>query len=303
MYDIISIGSATLDVFIKTNREIRTHKDHTDIYYRLGDKILINSIEIKTGGGGTNSAVAFSRLGLKSAFLGVVGKDLHGKLILEELKKEKVSFIGRIKEGNTGYSIVIPYLGERTILTFKGLNDSLSKEDINLNNLKSPWMYISTLLGKSEKTLKLIVSKAIKNKTKISLNLSSYLAKQGLNKLSFLLKNANILVLNKEESLVLTKTSSQEEALKKISNYTKGIVVITNGEHSIYAYHKNKTFIKKIKPVHVIDTTGAGDAFASAFTFGIIKGKSIKESLNLAHKESLSVLKHIGAKPGLLRKL
>ena len=86
-YDIITVGGATLDVFVKTEQEIRKHLNHLDLCYRVGEKILVKNLLLKTGGGGTNTAVAFARLGLKTGFIGVVGKDDHAKIIINEFNQ------------------------------------------------------------------------------------------------------------------------------------------------------------------------------------------------------------------------
>ena len=85
MYDIITIGSASIDVFVKAKNDVEKHKGHYDILYHLGEKELVDKINFSTGGDGTNTAVAFSRLGLKTGFIGVVGdglwkRDLNRKL-------------------------------------------------------------------------------------------------------------------------------------------------------------------------------------------------------------------------------
>ena len=303
MYDIITIGSATIDVFLKTRREIRNHGNHRDICYHLGDKILVDNINIATGGGGTNSAVAFSRLGLKTAYLGILGSDIHAQIILEELKKENVSFLGKIKKGNSGYSVILPSHNDRTILTFKGINDDLELKDIDLNKIMCKWLYISTMMGKSFKTIISIVKHAKKNNINVALNISSYLAERGVKKLSKILKNTDILIINKEESLLLTNKLSIKESLEVLSNYINGIVVVTDGKMPIHAFDGKKLFIKKIISLKPLNTTGAGDAFSAGFVYGIIKGKNIDGALSFGHKEAYSVLMHQGAKTGLLRKI
>ena len=84
MYDIITLGSATTDIFVKTKikPEIKKHDGHTDMAYHLGDKLLIDDLKITTGGGGTNAAVGFSRLGLKTAYIGAIGNDANGIQLL-----------------------------------------------------------------------------------------------------------------------------------------------------------------------------------------------------------------------------
>lgn len=303
MYDIITIGSASVDAFVKSKSEFRNHNTHTDLCYHLGEKILIENLIFTTGGGGTNTAVAFSRLGLKAAFIGIVGNDHNGDLILQELKREKVDFLGNIKPGTSGYSLILAGAKDRTILTYKGVNNSLSQRDVNLNLFKTRWLYVSTMLGKSFKTAYKLIKYSKRHNAKVALNLSPYLARKGLMKLSSLLKQADVLILNKEESALLTGKHNVREAIHEIARFAPAILVVTDGENPIYIYDREKIHTKSIRAVTPIDRTGTGDAFASGFIFGLIKNKGIETSLNYGYKEAVSVLRHIGAKNDLLRRL
>ncbi|MBX4196795.1 carbohydrate kinase family protein [Candidatus Pacearchaeota archaeon] len=297
MYDIITLGSASLDVFVKTKEEIRKHKSHTDLCYHLGEKILVNKLSFNTGGGGTNTAVAFSRLGLKTGYMGVVGHDVQGIIILHELKKEKVDFLGSMKKGNTGYSIILPSDTDRAILSYKGVNNEFSIHDAHYKLAK--WLYVNTMLGTSFSTAQAIMKK---HKGKVAANISLYLAKEGLKKLSSFLRRLDILVLNKEEAYALTKKKTIHDALQTLSTHTAGIIVITDGFHSLHAYD-GKYWVKKVKRIKPVDSTGAGDAFGAGFVYGIMKGKSLMKSLEHGSEEAHSVLLHVGAKNNLLRKL
>ena len=303
MYDIITIGSATLDIFIKTAGEIRKHESHLDLCYHLGNKLLVSDIIFSSGGGGTNTAVAFSRLGLKTAFLGVVGADEQGELILRELESENVEFIGKVKREKTGMSIILPGKEDRTILSYKGANNYLDSADIPHEILKTKAIYISTMLGKSLHTIQNISFLAKKKKILIALNISEYLAKKGLKALSKLLEKTDVVILNREEASVLTKKKKAGDALIAISNYCPGIIVITDSFKPIHAYYDGNTYKKIIKKVIPIDKTGAGDAFASGFVYGFLLGKEIETCLEYGHLESIAVMKHIGAKNNLLRSL
>ena len=99
MYDVITVGSATVDVFAHTDRSqlIKIMTDHSEqdlLAYPSGSKIIITELDFTTGGGGTNTAVSLARLGLKTAYLGQLGNDDNGNHILKKLKEEKISFIG-----------------------------------------------------------------------------------------------------------------------------------------------------------------------------------------------------------------
>ncbi len=92
--DVITIGSATRDVFLKSEGfEIRKHSDSptgVEQCFPLGSKIDVGQVVFTTGGGGTNAAVTFSRQGLKTGCVGVVGNDFNGKELINELTREKV---------------------------------------------------------------------------------------------------------------------------------------------------------------------------------------------------------------------
>ena len=73
-FDVITFGSAVVDVFVDT--DVSEKKNF--ISYPVGSKILIKDLKIDVGGGGTNSGVAFSRLGLKTGYIGKLGDDENG---------------------------------------------------------------------------------------------------------------------------------------------------------------------------------------------------------------------------------
>lgn len=303
MYDIITFGSASVDVFVKTFNESIKHKEHIDLCYHLGEKILIDDLLFSTGGGGTNTAVAFSRLGLKTAFIGCLGSDMNGHFIKKELHAEKVDFLGAIKEGNSGFSVILPGNNDRTILVHKGLNNSLLWRDVQVSKIQAKWLYLSTMLGQSFDTMQKLAVHAKKHNIRLACNASMYLAKKGLPALAGFLKNLDILILNKEEAQALSNKTLISEICVEISHYFSGIIVITDASNAAYANYYSKHYAKKIKPVKVVDNTGAGDAFAAGFVYGIIKGKGLQTCLDYGHKEALSVLKYIGAKNNLLYKL
>jgi len=145
-FDIVTFGSAVQDVFLSTALAERGNF----IAYPIGSKILIKELKFDIGGGGTNTAVAFSRLGFKTGFIGKIGNDQIGKEVLKMLKKEKITFLGKVVNGMSGFSVILDSKeNDRTILTYKGINDHISMRDINLRGLKTDWLYCSSLLGQS----------------------------------------------------------------------------------------------------------------------------------------------------------
>src|SRR3989344_3516014 len=201
MYDVITVGSATVDVYAKTEfSELLKGKNKEDcIAYPVGSKILINELTLTSGGGGTNTAVALARLGHKVAFLGKIGSKENSKRV----------------------------------------NNDLKFNEIKLKKLRTKWFYFSTMMEESFRTLEKLASYAVKNDIKIMFNISSYLAKKGTRYLGNILKKINILVLNKEEACILVGRNSIESLLKKLRKLGPEIVAVTDGKHGVYVFSGN----------------------------------------------------------------
>ncbi len=308
-YDIITVGSATVDVFAHTDptqSEVVTLHNHKDIAYPLGAKILIKEMHFFVGGGGTNTAVAFSRLGLKTAYLGKIGKDDNGKTISDCLFKERVDFIGTYGE-ISGYSVILDSVeDDRTIFTYKGCNDELKSGDVNFRAIDSKWLYLSSMMKDSLDTQQKIADYAKKKGIKMAYNPSLYIVKDHTRAARSILKNSEIVVFNKEEAQALI--SSQHDnifnLLFEVSKLGPKMVVITDGRNGAHCYNVKDGIVYSAKPIKVkiAETTGAGDAFASAFVAGIMLGKDIGISLKMGMLNAESVIKHLGAKNVLLGK-
>lgn len=296
MVDVITIGSATIDVFMRSERDITK--------LNLGEKVLVDYLDIETGGGGTNSAVALSRLGLKVKYLGKFGKDNFSEMIEDNLKKEKVKIIKVSKDmkHHTPYSVILNQKGkDRVIFAYKGsanFLDTFPKSEIK----DTEWIYLASMLGKSFETVKKIVNYAHKNKVKILFNPSSYLSIKGIKYLSPILKKSEILVLNKDEALELLnkRKSKTENILIELNKLGPNIVVITDGPNGVKAYDGTSIYSIKAQKVKIAQTAGAGDAFTSGFLAGIIKEDDIHTALKIGMANASSVVQHYGTKNKLL---
>ncbi len=304
LYDVITIGSATIDVFMNTFSElikIRTAKyEHDHIAYPSGSKQVIEQLYFDLGGGGTNTAVSFSRLGLKTAYLGCIGDDETGRKVLEKLEKEKIDFIGhKDKKHQTGYSIILDSLeNDRCIHTFKGANDFLSFERLDKDKIKSKWIYATSMMNKSFKTLIKIFTLAKKRKIKIAFNPSDYLIKKV--DIAKYFKLIDLLIVNEREAFLLTNKKDLLKQFKELHKKHLKMCVITEGaEGAGYSDKKDLLYVEP-RRVKVIEATGAGDAFGSSFVAGLMIKGNVRYALNLAVTNSASVLKKKGAKNNLL---
>lgn len=315
MFDIITIGTATRDVFIKSHlfRVLRDPRHLEGLGFKtgeaecfaLGAKVEIEKPTLTIGGGAVNSAVTFARQGFKTACLAKIGNDDSGAAILKELKKEKIQNLTVIdKIHGTAYSVILLSAeGERTILNYKGASENLAKKDIPFAKLKAKWVYIAPGNIPYE-IMKLIVKYLKKNKTKIAMNPSKSYLSIGSKKLKPLLDNLDVVSLNREEATYLTGVDykNEKELFRGLDELIKGIVVMTDGPRGVMVsdgenIYQSGTFQEK----KLVDRTGAGDAFGSGFVAGLIKTKDIREAIRFATANATSVVEQYGATQGILR--
>jgi ribokinase len=306
MYDVITVGSATVDALVKTEFcEMLYGKNKEEcVAYPTGSKILIEELNLTVGGGGTNTAVALAKLGHKVAFLGKIGTHENSKRVMESLKKVNVStsLVIRAKSGRTGYSIILDSLKhDRTILNFRGSNNNLKIHDVPLRKLKTKWFYFSSMIHESFHTLEKLADYAEKNRIKVAFNTSSYLARRGKKYLGKILRKIEILILNYEEAqLLVGKSQDMKTLLDKIQRLGPRIVAITDGKRGVYVIGDGIYYRGHASNVKVAETTGAGDAFASTFLSGMIRKENIEFALKLGMANAESVIQKHGAKEGLL---
>ncbi len=298
--DVISIGSATEDVFVFVPKN-NFHSD--ECIFSPGSKVEINDLIFSVGGGSTNSAVAFSRLGLKAGALFIIGKDESGKRILAEMKKEKVNTKNCIvtKKECTPYSVILTGFGrDRVILFYKGAAELFESQKINWKKIKAKWLYVSSLHSEG-KLLREIFSHAQNTGAKISWNPGSVELKRGFGYLKSLPGKADIFVVNSHEALMLTGSADIHRNLIKLLDLGK-ISVITDGEKGAYSCDGKTIYFIEPFEVPVLDVTGAGDAFSSGFSFAIMKGLGMEKAMEYGVAEACSVIMNLGTKNILLSK-
>ncbi len=300
MYDVITVGSATIDAFAKVDRKLIRDKRYC---LPMNGKILIDNLEIHTGGGGTNVAFGLAKFGLKTAFIGKFGCKDNSQRIIKKLKSKNIdAIVGCEKGARTAFSIILDAEGkDRTILVFKGSADHLRYEEIDKKKLNTKWFYFCSMTGKSYKTLVKLAYFAEKKKINVLFNPSSYMIKNY--NLNPILRRTSVLIFNKDEAMMLTKMNGKDIKKMMQAIYKMGPdgIVVTDGKKTIYAYDGDMVYTwKPKKGKKIVETTGAGDAFGSGFLAGLIKTNNFRKALKLGNMNAEGCISKVGAKEGLL---
>ncbi len=295
-----------MDIIIKPKKltVLKYKKGETELCLPFGSKTDIEYMKFSSGGGGTNAAATFALRGFKTAFYGMVGNDSAGKEIIRELKSLKVntSFVFVEKEKPTNHSIIIlDQESERTILAYRGAADLL--DYINFKKLNAKWLYLAPLTGLLCKHFEGLVNFAFDNKIKLAVNPG--IQQLSINNFSEIAKKIDVLILNQEEASFLTKIPAEHEReiFKKVDEMCPGVTVMTKGGEGVVVSDGKNVYSAKPNPGRkVVDTTGAGDSFASGFLSEFMRSADIGKSIQLGMANSEGNLAELGAKTGLLKR-
>jgi len=293
------------DVFLDMDPEnAHLHQvrgESQELCFTFADKIPVKAKHDLIGGNSANAAVAFARLGFKTAIYTHVGGDDQGIRIINEFKKNEISsdyvIVDRDKESN--YNTVINLNAERTILIYH-----VHRHYVLPKLEAAKWMYLSSM-GEGFDTIYPDVIKYIEeHKVNFCYQPGTFQLKFGAEKTKALLKHTKIFFVNKEEAelyLGVPPTNDFRKLLDGLLALGIEIAVITDGPKGAYASDgREYYYLGIIEEAPRIEATGAGDSFSSAFAAAIASGEPIAEALRWGQCESSSVIQKIGPQPGLL---
>ncbi len=317
-FDVLTIGSATQDVFIRS-KALEEHADDDSpdgiaACFLMGSKMPIDELTFSTGGGATNAAVTFARRGMRTACLARVGTDSIGEEVLHEMKRENINarFVQKDAKRKTAYSIILlSGTGHRAIFTHRGASDSLDRRAFPWHHwtkkMAKPrvakWLYI-TSLGGDMAVPKDVFVHAERTRTKIAWNPGNRELAKGLKALKPFLAQCEIISLNREEAAVLAGVEPKETKaiFQVLGDLPRTAFLMTDGQRGAYVHHKGKTLFAPALKGKRVNTTGAGDAFGSGFVASWMKHADAKTALTDAMLNSFGVITHMGAKAGILSK-
>ena len=308
MKRIIGIGNALVDVLIKLENdyfleEYNIPKGSMQLVNKDFVKLLTiitNTIQpqLASGGSASNTIYGLARLGIQAAYIGKVGRDEFGKIFTDDLKKNNITPKLFFSDNETGRAMTfISPDTERTFATYLGAAVELSADDLkpeqfegyDLLHLEGYLVINHELI---EKALKLAKSKGLK----ISIDLASYnVVDANKDFLQSIIKEyVDIVFANEEEAKSLTGLEP-EWALRAIARLCE-IVVVKFGVKGSAAKRGNELARAAAVKTNAIDTTGAGDLYASGFLYGLINGWTLDRCVKFGSLTAGKVVETVGAK-------
>ncbi len=304
IFDVICIGAALIDIVAQVER-----------HPLEDDEVFVSDLKLLSGGAAANTASACAQLGLNTAFIGKLGfNDEFGNKLISDFKKIAVStnLIKYSKEKSTGSAfIALNKEGDRRIYAHSGAANELSTEDIIGQEISSTkCIFLSSLRNLEPFCKAAKIGKHIG--IPVILNPGMLIIDQGFKNIKILLENIDILILSQREFITLMDIEEKEYYSKSYEvNFDKlfklgiKVVILTMGKNgATLSTHFNSELIPAIKVSHVVDTTGAGDAFSAGFIYKFVQNISfnfndLKNNVKIGNFVAGNCIKELGARNGI----
>ncbi|MEE6208076.1 MAG: adenosine kinase [Alphaproteobacteria bacterium] len=323
VYDIVGIGNAIVDVLAKVGDTFLTERNlpkgsMTLLEAKEAGKIYAEVISERevSGGSAANTVAGLASLGADCAFIGKVHDDELGQLFQRDIGAAGIDFFTEaLTEGPaTGRSVVLVTPdAQRSMFTYLGASRKLSLADIDEKIIsESRITFIEGYLWDEPSEHEAILKAcelAHKHGREVAFSVSdTYCVKQHReNMLKLIKEHVNILFANEEELKTLFQTDDFYAALDEIKPLVNIAAVTRDSRGSVIVHGREKIFVEAEKIEDVIDSTGAGDLYASGFLYGLVKGRSLGTCAIIGSIAASEVISHYGARPeislrGLVRK-
>lgn len=310
--DVLSIGDVFIDIFIElpaADIEPAPSGQGQVLEIPWGDKIPYSkSTSIVGVGNAGNAAVSAARLGAVSGLLAITGNDADGQKIWDHFKSENVllDFLGKDANLPTNDAYVLQYGPERTILVNQQPYAYEVPSVMDAYDVK--WVYLTSLNKESLDFHHHLVEWLNRNpNVKLAFQPGTFQMELGKDILWDVYKRTDIFFCNKEESQRILGIDSADYALLHAGIRALGpkIVVITDGPNGLtYSTDNANGYHLPMypDPKPPISRTGAGDATSSTITTALALGIPLDEAVTWGPINSMSVVQHVGAQGGLLKR-
>ncbi len=311
-YDIYGIGAALVDTEVEVadaflqqagiDKGVMTLVDEAR-QHELMDHLKDHLVGARRASGGStaNSMIATTLFGGRTFFSGKVADDDNGHFYLNDMKNAGVDTpSAALPNGITGKCLVmITDDAERTMNTFLGISETLSREQISEDALAaSNYLYIEGYLvtsptGRDAAIHARTLAEQHGVKTALSFSDPGIVAhfKDGLQEM--IGTQVDIVFCNESEAMSWAGTDTLDAAIPALKQVAKTFAV-TCGARGALLFDGTEMITVPGFPVKAIDTNGAGDMFAGAFLFGVTHGYSWSDAGRLANLAASQIVTHYG---------
>jgi sugar/nucleoside kinase (ribokinase family) len=312
--DVLTLGNAIVDVLAHTDEAFliqkKVHKGAMqlidearaeELYGDMGPAIIVS------GGSGANTAAGVASFGVKAGFIGKVKNDETGKLFAHDLKAIDVHYDVTLAEDGPATArsfILVTPDGERTMNTYLGACQNLTPDDVNPDTVRaSSIVYLEGYLWDppaAKEAFRKAVKIAHEAGNKVALTLSdAFCVDRYRDEFLGLMRDGSldILFANIHELQSLYGTSDADTALAALREENVLGAITRSAEGALIVSRGETKAVPAFPVERVVDTTGAGDLFASGFLAGLVKNRDLTDCARLGGLAAAEIISHLGARP------
>lgn len=279
-FDIIAIGELNVDLIL----------NHIQSMLVIGKEIFADDMLLTLGSSTAIFAANAASLGMKVAFVGMIGKDNFGELVKTSLEKRSVStrYLIETDQYATGATIVLAYAEDRANITYQGSMDTMGFNDIDPSVFEiTKHIHISSIFIQSGLKRDLLRILKLAKERGITVSLDTQWDPMEKWDLDYteILPYVTLFMPNETELKGLAGTSDLHEAIEKIRPYIGEACIVKCGSQGSILFQKDGTTLEAspFLNTEVIDTIGAGDSFNAGFVYSYVKGYSLAECQRLGN--------------------
>jgi ribokinase len=304
--EVVGLGALNMDHVFRVERILDD-----------GETVVDETLS-SPGGSAANTIYGLARLGVPAGFVGAVGDDAEGRLMLQGFEQVGVDVAGiRIKPGTRTGSVLClsDSLGRRSLYVVPGANDRLAADDIDLDYVnQAKILHISSFAGDQQLRVLRELMERLDLSVDVSFTPGALFAARGIEALRPIFGRARLLFVNRDELRQLTgqdvipgaETCLGQGCRMVVVTLGKGTILEPDGGTKVNAV----AYIKDAEHEYITehgmqgiaaeaDTTGAGDAFASGFLYGLLNDKGLDECGRLGNITARFAIGAVGARQGL----
>ena len=312
LYDVAAIGNAIVDVITPASDDFLVEQDLPKGGMTLIDEARASELYdamapgVETSGGSAANTVAgIASFGGRAAFLGKVADDQLGEVFGHDMRALGAHFDTPPLKGGpaTGRCLInVTPDSERTMATYLGAANQLGPDDVDARIIESSKItFLEGYLFTPDEARKAFAKAAVLARTNdrlIALTLSATFVVESFREvlIDFIEQQVDILFANEEEIAALFQTKDFDEAVALTRPHVK-IAALTCGAQGSVIIGGGEVHKVAAEPVKLMDTTGAGDAYAAGFLYGLSHGRPLNLCGKLGSIAASEVISHYGARP------
>jgi sugar/nucleoside kinase (ribokinase family) len=278
--DILVLGDANPDLVLSGG----------DVVPAFGQaERLVDEARLVIGGSGAIFACGAAKLGLRVAFAGVVGDDMFGRFMCDQLQAHGIdtSAVAVLPDRSTGVTVVLSGPDDRAMLTFAGTIGDLRRSVIGSDVLsRTRHVHVSSyfLQRALAPELPALFREAREGEATTSLDPNWDPSGMWDNGLMSLLPDVDVFLPNEVEALSMARISVVDDALVRLRSAGAGTVVVKTAGRGAVAAQAGGGLVRVAGiPTQVVDSTGAGDSFDAGFLAGFLGGQPLRRCLEIGN--------------------